>query len=392
MSRHERTECRQRPREPAHARRARRRRVRRQRSEGVDLRRAPRRLVPLLRPHRPRRTEAQGHLGADRRHDVARRRAATVPGADRPATSATSTRCSSTTCAYRRTHLSGRCTAAGRSPRDRSRTSGRCCGSPTPTTCSGRRTRSSRSATVTTPSGGRLGDDARFRDAVAGFYVDAQALLTMGYRGLLEVPARQVVARALAAEALRQRVAAEGVAVRCARRSVRTRSTPTSSVRRCGARGAGQIQYLRSFGATIPGGTSEVQRNIIAERVLGLPRAEVRRGAQKPPSRVDSTQNSLPSGIGEHDPGRLRPTGRRRRAVAPSARMRSTSASRSSGARSMCSRFFVDFVSGTGTNTMPGIACPRPWRSRPRPAARTRSSTRAPRPRTGRASAGRRRR
>ena len=33
-----------------------------------------------------------------------------------------------------------------------------------------------------------------------------------------------------------------------------------------------QKQYLYSFGMTIGGGTSEIQRNTIGERVLGLPK------------------------------------------------------------------------------------------------------------------------
>ncbi len=55
------TGCRLRRRQPADARRARRRRVGRQRSEGVDVGRALRRLRPARRAHQPRRAQAPWH-------------------------------------------------------------------------------------------------------------------------------------------------------------------------------------------------------------------------------------------------------------------------------------------------------------------------------------------
>ena len=76
VHRHERAERRLRPRGAPDARHARRRPLRHQRPEGLDELRDGRREVLLLRAHRSRRAEAQGHQPADRRHGHAGHRGA----------------------------------------------------------------------------------------------------------------------------------------------------------------------------------------------------------------------------------------------------------------------------------------------------------------------------
>jgi alkylation response protein AidB-like acyl-CoA dehydrogenase len=121
------------------------------------------------------------------------------------------------------------------------------------------------------PGGGRLGDDPRYRDAVAGFHIDAQALLAMGYRGF----SKFLRGKASPEHSMLKLFGSESLQ-RALLFGTEALGVEGLNLDRLGPKmwreGAWAISYLRSFSGTIPGGTSEIQRNIIAERVLGLPR------------------------------------------------------------------------------------------------------------------------
>jgi alkylation response protein AidB-like acyl-CoA dehydrogenase len=114
-------------------------------------------------------------------------------------------------------------------------------------------------------------EDALFRDTVASLHVDAQALFLMGYRGfskfmLGKSSPEHSLLKLFGSEAV-QRCLDAGIEIE-GQAGLDTATSGPSMWRE----GSWAVQWLRSFAGTIPGGTSEIQRNIIAERVLGLPR------------------------------------------------------------------------------------------------------------------------
>ena len=120
---------------------------------------------------------------------------------------------------------------------------------------------------------GMLGANPSLRPALADAYISAQSVLLMSYyiasmqsRGL--VPNREASQVKLYSSELSQRVAGLGVQVLGLYGQITGREDPRAV--RWGRLARG---YMRVIPQTIAGGTSEIQRNIIASRGLGLPRS-----------------------------------------------------------------------------------------------------------------------
>jgi alkylation response protein AidB-like acyl-CoA dehydrogenase len=123
------------------------------------------------------------------------------------------------------------------------------------------------------PDGRRIGESETFRDAFASLYVDAQSMWFMGYTGF----AKFARGKASPEHSVLKLFGSE-VSQRAARIATEVQGVDALDDHFAGGRyddsdpPPWMRQYLITFGSTISAGASEIQRNIIAQRVLGLPR------------------------------------------------------------------------------------------------------------------------
>ncbi len=118
--------------------------------------------------------------------------------------------------------------------------------------------------------------DERVRDVVAGLYIDARAGELLGYRGFnAEERGRSAPQQSLmklySSELIQRLMLAGAELLGPAGLHADISGSPDLGPG-ISAGPSWLAQYLQTFALTVPGGTSEIQRNIIAERVLGLPR------------------------------------------------------------------------------------------------------------------------
>jgi alkylation response protein AidB-like acyl-CoA dehydrogenase len=127
-------------------------------------------------------------------------------------------------------------------------------------------------AMATADGGADLSVDQEIRRRLARHWVEVEALRHLGYRTLSDQlagrdPGGEAAAGKLFSSELRQRMMRTALALQGPLAAIPKRSAHAVDG------GRWQALYFDSLAYSIGGGTSEIMRNVLAERVLGLPRS-----------------------------------------------------------------------------------------------------------------------